>query len=148
MAELPSVFNSNDHEPMKDFEPIPANLYLLEIIKSELKQNSKKTGKILKLQMKVIDENGKYNGRLVFTDLNLVNPSRECVEIAERELTSICMACGLEAIEDSTELHGIAFGGKVAIIPASGGYPLKNEVKKYFSEDEMPEEYEPELKED
>lgn len=148
MAMLPSVFNSNDHEPMSDFEPIPANLYMMEIVKSELKENSKKTGKYLSLQFKVIDEGGKYEGRLVFGQLNLVNPSAECVQIAQRELTSICQACGLEAIEDSTELHGIPFAAKVAIKAADGSWPAKNVIKKYYPEDEMPEEYEPELKEE
>ena len=146
MAMLPSVFNSNEHEKMADFEPIPENLYMLEIVKSELKENSKKTGKILKLQMKVIDENGKYAGRLIFVDLNMVNPNIECVQIAQRELASICAACGLEMIEDSVELHNIPFIAKVGIKAADAGWPAKNSIRKYINIDEMPDGYNPELK--
>lgn len=145
MAMLPDVFNSNDHEPMGDFEPIPANLYMLEITKSEVKDTKAKTGKRLNFQAKVIE--GKYKGRIIFIGLNLVNPNPEAVKISQRELSSLCQACGVDAIEDSTELHGIPFGAKVGIKPASGGFEAQNVIKKYFPEDEMSDEYDPEPEE-
>ena len=51
MAMLPSVFNTDDHEEMTGFEPLPVGVYLAEIVKSELKDTKAKDGKYLSLQI-------------------------------------------------------------------------------------------------
>lgn len=137
MAQLPNVFNAKDSDKMSGFEPIPAAWYLAEMTKSEYKQNSAKTGHFLNCQVKVLE--GEHKGRLVFVLMNLDNPSTTAVEIAQKELASICEACGIDELEDSTELHGIPMAIRVIIKPASGGYPPKNEIKAYLPEDKMPE---------
>ena len=105
MAQLPSVFNAKENEKMGGFEPIPAAWYLAEVTKSEMKQTNAKTGHYLTCQLKVLE--GEYTGRYLFNLMNLDNPNPVAVEIAQKELASMCEACGLDEIEDSTELHGI-----------------------------------------
>lgn len=144
MATLPSVFNTNDHDEMGEFTPIPAGIYEAEIVKSELKDTRDKTGKYLSLQFKVLDEDtddAKVNGRLIFKNLNLVNKNQQAVEIAQRELKSICVACGVEGeLEDSVDLHNIPMGIKVVVKEATADWPAGNDIKKYYHEDNIPEE--------
>jgi hypothetical protein len=137
MAQLPDVFNAKDNEKMGGFEPIPAAWYLAEVTKSEMKATKAGTGKYLTCQIKVLE--GEYKNRYLFNLLNLINPSQTAVEIAQKELASMCEACGLDEIEDSTELHGIAMAVRVIIKPADAKYPAKNEIKDYKPESEMPE---------
>lgn len=138
MAQLPDVFNAKDNEKMGGFEPIPEAWYLLEITKSEMKKTNAGTGSYLTCQLRVLE--GEYKGRYIFNLMNLDNPNPTAVEIAQKELASICEACGLDEIEDSTELHGIPMACRVVIKEGSGGYPPKNEIKAYKAENEMPEE--------
>lgn len=138
MAQLPSVFNAKDNEKMGGFEPIPIDWYLAEMTKSEMKKTNAGTGRYLNCQLKVVD--GEYKGRYVFTLLNLENPNPVAVEIAQKELASMCEACGLDEIEDSTELHGIVMAIRVGIEEGTAAYPTpKNVIKAYKAEDEMPE---------
>ena len=137
MAQLPDVFNAKDSEKMGGFEPIPAGWYLAEITKSEMKDTAAGTGKYLNLQMKVVD--GEFAGRYLFTLLNLVNPNPVAVEIAQKELASICEACDIDELEDSTELHGIPMACRVAIRAGNSNYPPKNEIKAYKPEADLPE---------
>lgn len=133
MAELPSAFNLSKHEDMNDFSTIPATEYMAQVSKSEM-CNCKETakdpnGKYLKLTFKIIT--GKYKDRLLWTQLNLVNKNPQAVEIASKELATICKAVGLVSITDSQELHGKPMKIKVGIKEATANYPEKNEIKYY-----------------
>ncbi len=138
MSMLPEVFNAKDNEKMGGFEAIPAGWYLAEIAKSEMKDTKAGTGKFLTCQLKILE--GEYQGRYLFNLMNLVNPNQQTVEIAQKELASICEACGLDEIEDSTELHGIPMAVRVTLKEASEAWPAKNEIKGYKPESEMPEQ--------
>jgi len=137
MTLLPRQFNSNEHENMNDFSPIPEGDYIAHIHKSSM-ENCKETakdpnGKYLKLEWKIIA--GKYKGRLLWTQLNLVNKNPQAVEIAQKELATICRACGVPSIQDSQQLHGVPCKIKVALIPATAQYPEKNQIKYYDKAD-------------
>ena len=137
MATLPSVFNAAENDKMGGFEPIAEAWYLAEIRKSEMKKTKAGTGSYLTCQLVVLE--GENKGRYIFNLLNLDNPNPVAVEIAQKELATICEACGIDQIEDSTELHGIPMAIRVVIKEGSGGYPPKNEIKMYKPADEMPE---------
>lgn len=136
MALLPSVFRAQDHDSMDDFTPIPAGEYVTQIVKSEVKDTKNKDGKRLVLQEKILE--GDYAGRLVFVGLNIVNKNPIAMEIANKELKSICIACGKgeREIQDSAELHMIPHKITVAIKPADQNWPEQNVIKKYESLDE------------
>ena len=143
MAELPEVFaNDDSQERMSDFGLIPIDdIYLGHIKKSEVKQNSKKTGMRLNMQVEVEESKGegdKYAGRLVFIGLNLSNPNQQCVQISKKELSSICDAVGVDEVEDSEELHDISFGFKLKV-ESSEGFDDKNVIAKYMTEAEYDE---------
>ena len=50
---------------------------------------------------------GAHRGRRFWSTLNLWNPSPATVEMAQRELNSICHAVGKLRVADTEELHGI-----------------------------------------
>jgi len=122
-------FNANEVPEDEGFEPIPAGDYSMQIIESTMKDTKAGTGQYLELRIQVLD--APHTGRLIFERLNLINPNAVAVKIANRTLADICEACGVMEVEDSEELHGIEFTGKVAITEAQGDYPPNNEIKKY-----------------
>ena len=88
-----------------------------------------KTGKFIKLEFTILD--GEQKGRKIWTNLNVVNPNPVAVEIAQKELATICRACGKLTITDTMELHGIPFLGKIKVRPASGDWPASNDMVNY-----------------
>ena len=105
MAKLPSAFDATVVEPITDFDPLPIGKYIAEVTASDMRTNCKETGKYLWLEFTVLD--GPYAKRKVWAQLNLVNPSQQAVEIAQRELSALCRAVGKLRVQDSIELHGI-----------------------------------------
>ena len=129
MAQLPSAFNSNDHEEMGDFSAMPAGDYQAEITESKRKESKTTAGNFYwELTFKIIG--GKFNGRTTWTRLNLIN-SDAAVEIANQELTSICKAVGKVSIGDTTELHKIPMTITLKIDAATAQYSASNSITKY-----------------
>jgi hypothetical protein len=129
MAKLPGAFNASEHEKMGDFSPVPAGEYLAQIVKSELADTKAGTGKFLKMEFRIM--NGQYKDRALWARLNIINPNAQAVEIAQKELATICAAVGLVRITDSEELHMKPLLIKVAIKPGEGQYLDSNEIKNY-----------------
>lgn len=107
-----------------EYEVIPAGEYLAEITASEMAENSARNGHYLKLELTILD--GDQAGRKVFDRLNLDNPNRTAVEVAERTLNAICVAVGKMAVQQSEELHGIPMVIKVKVEP-----PRTRDGKEY-----------------
>jgi hypothetical protein len=130
MARLIQVANvEGNKEGMTDFSAIPAGKYIGMIVKSEFKATKAKTGHYLNLSIKIVE--GKHKGKLLFAVLNLDNPSQVAVEIANKELNSICQACEKSGVEESEELHGIPMELTVALVPATAQRPASNDIKFY-----------------
>jgi len=135
MALLPDVFTPEeaDSDP---FAPIPAGWYPAEIIKSELKNTKDKTGKYISLCFKVLE--GEHEGRMIFTNLNIINKSDVAVKIARSDLKAICEAVEHTGeLEDTEDLHNIPLAMKVSVKPETSQWPAKNEIKGYKSEAEL-----------
>ena len=122
-------FKAADHDDMNSFDPIADGWYNAEITKSTYKENAKKTGHNANLSFNILD--GKTKGRLLFVNLSLDNPSQETVQMAEKELATICRAIGIAGVEDTEDLHGKPMQIKVVAKPASGGYPAGNKISTY-----------------
>lgn len=138
MAKLAQKYNTEDNKTgMNDFTAIPAGKYVAQIVKSELKENSKKTGHFISLHMKLVG--GKENGRMIFENLNVDNPSAVAVEIANKTLNSICQACQKVGVEDTEELHGIPMAVTLKVDKATATRPASNSVVNYGICTEIPE---------
>lgn len=122
-------FNAENVTPAGSFEPIPPGRYNVTITNSEMCDTKAGDGKYLKLTFKVLDE--EYAGRLIWSNLNLVNKNSKAVEIAERELSALCHATEILNPEDSQELHGIPISAQVKIRPAKDGWDAQNTISGF-----------------
>ena len=129
MAELgQNGFDSTQVEPSTDFEAPQAGRYVAEISDSDMRPNNKGTGEYLWLEFTVLD--GPFAGRKLWTQLNLVNPSPQAVEIAQRDLSAICRAVGKLRIQDSIELHNIPLEINVKV-KNSPEYGQQNNIRGF-----------------
>lgn len=104
-------FDANTVEPRTEYTALPAGEYEVVITDSEMKSTKANTGKYLEIRAEVIA--GEFKGRKLFTRLNLENPNPTAVEIARRELSSICHAVGVLHPTDSAELHNLPLIARV-----------------------------------
>ena len=130
MALLPARANTPENQQtLEDRTPVPAGDYVVHVVKTEFKQTKAKNGHYLSIHMKILD--GDYKGRTLFTNLNLDNPNPVAVEIANKELNSICKACNKQGVEDSDELLQIPFVASVKITAGDAQFPPANETTGY-----------------
>ncbi|MGE4486334.1 MAG: DUF669 domain-containing protein [Synergistaceae bacterium] len=123
-------FDSNQYEPLGDFQPIPEGMYHVICVNSEIKPTKDGNGSYIELQFKV--QGGDYDGRLLFERLNLWNQNEVAVDIANKTLTSICLVTGVSQFNDTNQLHGIPFTIYVTVQPAKGEYGPSNNIKGYY----------------
>jgi hypothetical protein len=121
-------FDATHVDPSVDFEHVPAARYNAEITDSDIRDNSKGTGEYLRLEFTILD--GPCAGRKLWTQLNLVNPLTQAVEIAQRELSAICHATGKLQVQDSIDLHNIPLEINVKV-KTSPEYGPQNIIRGY-----------------
>jgi Protein of unknown function (DUF669) len=124
MANLGGTFDASGVEPNAPREALPPGNYKVQILQSEMRVTKAGTGQLLWLDLEVLE--GPHQGRHVYDQLNLINPSPMAEEIAQRTLSAICHAIGQLQVSDSEELHFLPMMVKVAV--TREGY---NEVKGY-----------------
>jgi hypothetical protein len=95
------------------YGPLPAGEYEMVITRSATKQTKAGTGSYLELEMQVVS--GESSGRRHWERLNLDNPSAQTVKIAQEQLAKLCMALGLDEVNDSEELHDTPFIAEIGI---------------------------------
>lgn len=96
-------FNATTVEPVAGREPIPAGRYVAMITGSIMKPTRQGNGQFLELEYTVLE--GEHHNRKVWSRHNLHHANPQTVEIARRELSSICRAVGVLQPGDSAELH-------------------------------------------
>lgn len=129
MAFLGGTFDASQVEPDQPRDPLPAGEYLAQIIDSSMEPTKSNNGQFLKLTYQVVD--GPMKGRLTWTRLNLDNPNDKAVEIAQRQLSAICHACGVLQVQDSTQLHNLPHVIKVDIEQRDVNYAPSNVIKSW-----------------
>jgi hypothetical protein len=111
------------------YAPIPEGDYKAMITDSEMKPTRAGTGEYLQLVWEVTD--GEHAARRIWDRLNLKNPSEKAVQIAERDLSSIMRALGLQQMQDTEELHYKELLVSVTIRKGDNGFEDSNEIKAY-----------------
>ena len=132
MANL-NGFDAATVDPATDFEPLPAGKYLAVITDSEMKPTKAGTGHYLQMTFQVID--GQFKNRLLWSRLNLDNPNRQAVQIAQGELSAICRAVGVLQPKDSIELHDLPLQITVKCKKREDTGDVVNEIRGYASKD-------------
>ena len=111
-----------------DFSAIQAGDYAVVIDAAEIKATKTGTGQYIKLKLKVT---GPTNaGRVLFSNVNIMNQSPEAERIGRQELRKIMEATGVLELSDSDQLIGGHMIVKVTV-KTSEQYGAENEVKGY-----------------
>lgn len=122
-------FDANQHEPVVGFVPIPTGRYPARIMRSEFKPTRAGTGRYLEMEFEITS--GEHRGRLVWTRLNLDNPSPTAVRMAQQELSAICRAVGVMKPSDTSDLEDRDLVITVVIKNRSDGGGQINEIRAY-----------------
>lgn len=127
MSQLNYKPDFNDAQE-NQYDPLPAGDYIVVIESSEMCDTKSGEGQYLKLGYQVID--GKFKGRKLFENLNLVNKNQQAEQIARRALNAICAAVDLPHVDDSAQLHNIPLSIKVGT-RNSDDYGPQNVIKQH-----------------
>ena len=111
-------------------DALPAGWYDVVMEASEMKPTKDNTGAYLECKLNVIAPQN-FQGKKIYTRLNLRNANATAQEIGYKQLSAICHAVGVLQVADSAQLHNIPFKVKVKLRPAEGQYEASNEVSAY-----------------
>ena len=130
MASLTGIFDGVGVEgEQRDFEPLPAGWYKVEVTKADLKDTKDGTGKYIAVCYKVIGD--KFANRLVFGNLNIKNKSADAERIGAEQFCALRMAAGLGKITDTDQLIGAVLEIDLKVKPATDQYPAGNDLKGF-----------------
>jgi hypothetical protein len=115
MSNLSGLYDENANTA-GDFEPLPAGIYTLELIESDIAATSAGTGKLFKYKASVVE--GERKESLVFGQMNLQNPNPTATKIGQEEFASLRLVTGTPSPEDTADLHFRAFQAVVKVEPA------------------------------
>lgn len=137
MAELPEVFTMKDAEASFN-RSYDKGWYAVEIIKGLIKKKDSKTY-MTQLFFEFLDE--KYAPNVLMNNYNIINQSRQTVQIAKMHLRQICESVGVEyeSFKDTDEILGKNL--QIYIEPSKNS-DFPNNITKYRSVDEEIEEAE------
>ena len=98
-----------------DFAPLPEDSYNVMIVDEAIKETKKGDGSYLEIVLVVVD--GECKGRKIWDRLNLWNPNPEARKIAQKTLTAITRAVGLDVatLEDTATLHNLPLSAKIVV---------------------------------
>ena len=129
MAYLGQTFDANDLPQGGTYEPLPAGWYTATITAAELKPTKDGSGQYIKIRYDITGPT--HQGRVVFGNINIRNPSARAEEIGRRQLGELMRAIGLARITDTDQLIGGNLMIKLDVRPATDQYPAQNEVRGF-----------------
>ncbi len=111
-------------------DALPAGWYDVVMEASVMKPTKDNSGAYLECKLNVIAPQN-FQGKKIYTRLNLRNANATAQEIGYKQLSAICHAVGVLQVADSAQLHNIPFKVKLKLRPAEGQYEASNEVTAY-----------------
>jgi len=97
-----AAFVPAQHEAATDIDVYPPGKYPVLIKKAEVRETKKGNGHFIALELQILD--GPHKGRILFDNINIDNPSEQCVEIGMRTFSALGRAIGLQAITNTDQL--------------------------------------------
>lgn len=130
MTQLPEPLKLDEiPEDDRNFEPLPAGTYPLQVIESRIEDTRSGSGQMLTLTLEVL--NGPYQGRRIWDRLNIRNQNPDAQRISQQALKALCEQIKIVGIlQDSDDLHFKPFQGRVTIEPSRDDrYGPQNRVR-------------------
>lgn len=136
MAHLGEAFDPDSAEPRDSIDPVPAGVYSVEAVESNVVKTKSGSGMMVVLTYKITE--GSLEGRRIWDRINYRNNNEVAQKIGQQQLAELCAACGHRGpLEDTEVLHGIPIKVRVAIEnDESGNYGPSNVIKRYMPYDD------------
>ena len=116
------------------YDPIPEGEYILKAVDAEEKATSKGDGSYIKVKFEVVK--GEFNGRLLWQNFNVNNPSEKAQRIGRQQMVAWATACGKPDADDTDKLLEKPFRAAVSIEKGTGGYSDSNKIKAFLFDQE------------
>jgi hypothetical protein len=110
------MFDLSNVTPSGSFEVLPAGKYNASCTNAELKETANGKGKYIKIELTITD--GKFEGRKLWTNFNVVNENQKAKEIGLGQLKNFLLNAGYpnpDILGSVTELNGLRVGVKTKI---------------------------------
>lgn len=104
MSQLGQTFNANEMPEDTGYEAIPAGWYTAQITDAELKDTRAGDGQYIAVRYDITGPN--HEGRVIFGNINIVNPNPKAEAIGQQQLGSLMRAIGLGSVSDTDQLIG------------------------------------------
>jgi len=128
-------FDPNDYkEEANRFTPVPKGEYKLKCLEAEEFDTRSQDGTYIKAKFEIVE--GKYEGRKVFQNFNVNNPSDDAQRIGRGQIYAWRVACGKPEANDTDQLIEVPFLGYVDIEPGKPGYSDQNRIRRFFDPNE------------
>lgn len=129
MAFLSQSFDVSDlPKSEKNYAPLPAGWYSATITEAEIKQTKAGTGEYISVKYSITGPT--HQGRGIYGNLNIKNPSPKAEEIGRQQLGEIMRAIGLARVDNTDQLIGKSLSIKLEV-KLSEQYGDGNEVKGF-----------------
>lgn len=130
MAQMQQLFDATTVAPQESMAPIPAGVYLAQVVESDERALKSGAGRCIALTFEVLQ--GPYARRKVWTQLNYKHTSADAERIGQAQLSALCHAAGVPRLQDTSQLHMRPINIRVKIRKDdSGQYGDKNEVNGF-----------------
>lgn len=114
--------------PQGGYDPLPEGWYSADIKSAELKSTKSGDGQYISVRYTITGP--AYQGRTVFSNLNIRNSSVQAEEIGRKQLGNLMQSIGLDKLVDTDQLIGGSLSIKLGIRQTEGYDPV-NEVKGF-----------------
>lgn len=116
------------------FEPLPEGEYTVKVDSADIKTAKTGKGQYINIQFAVLGP--KYQGRKLFTRLNIIHDNPEVVRIAQQQLKNMLLAGGwtteqVNQFNNTDQLIGLTCNVRIEIEDAKGQYGPQNRVKSF-----------------
>lgn len=116
------------------YDLIPSGWYTATITETDVKDTKDGRGKYVKIRCDVTGPT--HQGRVVFGNLNIQNPSAEAERIGRQQLGDLLRSIGIDRIQDTDQLVGGNVQVKVGIRKdKTGQYEDQNDIRGFKAVD-------------
>lgn len=105
MAILNQTFSASQLPASSSFDPLPPGWYEATITESSVNTTKAGTGQYIKIKYEITGPT--HQGRTVYGNINISNPSAKAEEIGHQQLGELLRAANIDVLSDTDQLIGV-----------------------------------------
>lgn len=130
MALLEQEITLDELPESGGYDLLPAGWYTASITETDVKDTKDGRGKYIKVRYDITGPT--HQGRVVFGNLNIQNPSSEAERIGRQQFGDLLRSLGMDRIQDTDQLVGGALQVKVGVRKdKTGQYEDQNDIRGF-----------------